>query len=263
MENNRKQRKPNRPTDDDERMPSTRAHNREANNSNLGLDRPNQHQGEIRTQVPGDDLTNFRQTGSQSHPAPAPATGIDSSRQTSLYPAPGPNTPSDAHLEYIKVSTRNAKCDQCEKRNTSIMQKCMKCGMTTCEFCHRQGRYDRRHNLASMVLDWTVETRARGSRSKKVREEWNQGDESGEGNNGHKRAVKLGRPPTQPDQMGTRRGLVRESVFHQTDQLLRMQTEASAQPSSNDTQVLTNEARPGSNQGTDCRVYVITGRLTS
>ncbi|KAI1634924.1 hypothetical protein F4809DRAFT_664916 [Biscogniauxia mediterranea] len=276
MENNRNQRKTRRPTDNDERALRARVHDREATNSNLGLDMSNQHQGEIRTQASGNDLTTFRQTDSQPHSAPALAPIIGSSRQTSFYPAPGPNTPSDAHLEYIKVSTRNAKCDQCEKRNTTIMQKCMKCGMTTCEFCHRQGRYDGRHNLAHMALDWTIETRGRGSRSKKVREEWNPGNDGGEGSNSHKRTVRLGRPPTQPDQIGTRRGLVREPVFHQTDQLSLMQAGASAQPSSNDAQVLTNEARPGNYQGStssggasegkfisDFRAYVFPGRLTS
>ncbi|KAI8628158.1 hypothetical protein F5Y19DRAFT_476562 [Xylariaceae sp. FL1651] len=61
----------------------------------------------------------------------------------------------DGHTDYVKVLTRNAKCDICEERNRTVMQKCKRCGMTTCDDCHQKGHYDSRHNLALFTLDWT------------------------------------------------------------------------------------------------------------
>jgi len=58
------------------------------------------------------------------------------------------------HTEYVKVLTRNAKCDNCESRNTACMQKCRKCGLTTCIRCYMKGEFDSRHNLHDLDLDW-------------------------------------------------------------------------------------------------------------
>lgn len=59
------------------------------------------------------------------------------------------------HLTYKKVTAKNAKCDICNTRNLGVMQKCVTCGVTTCENCKAVGRYDSKHNLASLNLDWT------------------------------------------------------------------------------------------------------------
>lgn len=59
------------------------------------------------------------------------------------------------HLTYKKVTAKNAKCDICNTRNLGVMQKCVTCGVTTCEGCDDAGRYDSKHNLAQLSLDWT------------------------------------------------------------------------------------------------------------
>jgi hypothetical protein len=65
------------------------------------------------------------------------------------------STREEQHSTYRKVLTRNAICDTCEKRNTTCMQKCTKCGLTSCLQCHNDGRYDSRHVLHLWSLDWT------------------------------------------------------------------------------------------------------------
>ncbi|KAK6865661.1 hypothetical protein PG995_002189 [Apiospora arundinis] len=70
---------------------------------------------------------------------------------------PGPaaaGSTTTPHSQYILVVTKNAKCDMCNQRNKSTMQKCSTCGLTTCATCHAQGRYEPRHNLAGMNLSW-------------------------------------------------------------------------------------------------------------
>ncbi|KAK8050370.1 hypothetical protein PG994_012100 [Apiospora phragmitis] len=62
------------------------------------------------------------------------------------------------HSQYRLVTAKNSKCDLCNQRNRSTMQKCLTCGLTTCSACHGQGRYDPRHNLASMDLTWSAPT---------------------------------------------------------------------------------------------------------
>ncbi|KAI0478845.1 hypothetical protein GGR56DRAFT_672831 [Xylariaceae sp. FL0804] len=69
--------------------------------------------------------------------------------------------PTDAHLRFVKVTIRSAKCDRCERRNTSVMQKCCRCGLTTCRECHEARRYDDRHRLDRLDLDWQDEPRTR------------------------------------------------------------------------------------------------------
>jgi hypothetical protein len=64
----------------------------------------------------------------------------------------------ERHTEYVKVLTRNAKCDNCESRNTTCMQKCRKCGLTTCTRCYVKGELDSRHDLRGLDLDWGVNT---------------------------------------------------------------------------------------------------------
>lgn len=59
------------------------------------------------------------------------------------------------HLTYKKVTAKNAKCDICNTRNVGVMQKCVTCGVTTCADCNDVGRYDSKHNLANLSLDWT------------------------------------------------------------------------------------------------------------
>ncbi|CAJ2513840.1 Uu.00g019590.m01.CDS01 [Anthostomella pinea] len=115
-----------------------------------------------------------------------------------------PKPVSNAHTNFVKVSTRNAKCDQCEKRNTSVMQKCCRCGMTTCSTCHARGKYDSRHQLADLELDWVDEPR--GRRRRKFNGE---GGETGgdAGGSGSERGKQRGG--------GLRaRGLVREAAFY-------------------------------------------------
>ncbi len=107
-----------------------------------------------------------------------------------------------SHRRFAKVCTKNAKCDQCEERNVSVMQRCRSCSMTTCKACHDNGRYDRRHNLKDLPLDWERPTRdKRGRRA---------GGQSFSGVNKSKR----GRPSKQPRVKGSDdaicRGLVRE-----------------------------------------------------
>lgn len=58
------------------------------------------------------------------------------------------------HRVYRKVTAKNAKCDICNTRNLGVMQKCVTCGVTTCENCKATGRYDSKHNLTGLDLDW-------------------------------------------------------------------------------------------------------------
>ncbi|KAK7988039.1 hypothetical protein PG989_008354 [Apiospora arundinis] len=79
---------------------------------------------------------------------------MDNTQNGSL---PGPaaaGSTTTPHGQYILVITKNAKCDMCNQRNKSTMQKCSTCGLTTCATCHAQGRYEPRHNLAGMNLSW-------------------------------------------------------------------------------------------------------------
>ncbi|KAK8873198.1 hypothetical protein PGQ11_003712 [Apiospora arundinis] len=79
---------------------------------------------------------------------------MDNTQNGSL---PGPaaaGSTTTPHGQYIVVITKNAKCDMCNQRNKSTMQKCSTCGLTTCATCHAQGRYEPRHNLAGMNLSW-------------------------------------------------------------------------------------------------------------
>ncbi|KAI2626212.1 hypothetical protein GGS21DRAFT_546224 [Xylaria nigripes] len=75
------------------------------------------------------------------------------------YSGGGPDAADDyssgEHTEYIKVSPGlNAKCDGCKQSNSTCMQKCKTCGLTTCYQCHISGKYDDRHILSTMDLDW-------------------------------------------------------------------------------------------------------------
>ncbi|KAK8019750.1 hypothetical protein PG990_004888 [Apiospora arundinis] len=79
---------------------------------------------------------------------------MDNTQNGSL---PGPaaaGSTTTPHGQYILVITKNAKCDMCNQRNKSTMQKCSTCGLTTCATCHAQGRYEPRHNLTGMNLSW-------------------------------------------------------------------------------------------------------------
>ncbi|KAI0021310.1 hypothetical protein F4780DRAFT_738965 [Xylariomycetidae sp. FL0641] len=71
---------------------------------------------------------------------------------------------STAHQQYVKVLTRNAICDTCNKRHSSVIQKCLACGLTTCKSCHNRRAYDSRHNLANLDLDWYEPPRDRHGR---------------------------------------------------------------------------------------------------
>ncbi|KAK7951136.1 uncharacterized protein PG986_006864 [Apiospora aurea] len=72
----------------------------------------------------------------------------------SLLPSGAAATPTQ-HTQYRRVTTKISKCDMCNQPNSSTIQKCMQCGFTTCSTCHAQGRYEPRHNLAGLALDWT------------------------------------------------------------------------------------------------------------
>ncbi|KAK8055262.1 hypothetical protein PG993_000489 [Apiospora rasikravindrae] len=64
------------------------------------------------------------------------------------------------HTQYRVISQKNSKCDVCNQRNTSTIQRCMQCTFTTCSACHAQGRYDLPlHNLTGLNLDWTAPPR--------------------------------------------------------------------------------------------------------
>lgn len=106
------------------------------------------------------------------------------------------------HSVFNKVCTKNAKCDQCEKRNTSVMQKCQTCGMTTCKSCYEIGRYDNRHNLGGITLDW--EPLLRDKRGRIMGTQPIRGVAKG----------KRGRPPHPPGASKAGRGLVRELGSH-------------------------------------------------
>ncbi|KAK7752080.1 hypothetical protein SLS62_006046 [Diatrype stigma] len=112
------------------------------------------------------------------------------------------------HSLFSKVCTKNAKCDQCEKRNTSVMQKCQTCGMTTCKSCYDVGRYDGRHNLHGISLDW--EPLVRDKRGRIIGTQPVRGVVKG----------KRGRPPHPPGTSKAGRGLVRESGSHDFERSL-------------------------------------------
>ncbi|KAI1268225.1 hypothetical protein F5Y18DRAFT_440981 [Xylariaceae sp. FL1019] len=62
----------------------------------------------------------------------------------------------EPHTTYVKVTNGNAKCDRCDQRNVTSMQKCTRCGLTTCQRCHINKKYERRHVLDGVDnLDWS------------------------------------------------------------------------------------------------------------
>ncbi|TGJ79486.1 hypothetical protein E0Z10_g9269 [Xylaria hypoxylon] len=63
----------------------------------------------------------------------------------------------EQHTEYVKVSSHDAMCHTCENRTSACMQKCKKCGLTTCLGCHNKREYDSLHILNGLELDWTQE----------------------------------------------------------------------------------------------------------
>ncbi|KAI1344641.1 hypothetical protein F5Y15DRAFT_411466 [Xylariaceae sp. FL0016] len=69
------------------------------------------------------------------------------------------NPRTEMHLAYVKVTNRLALCDICDIRNRSVMQKCRECGVTTCKSCHENGKYDSRHRLDGINVDWVEEPR--------------------------------------------------------------------------------------------------------
>lgn len=114
-------------------------------------------------------------------------------------PRPAASRPP-LHSLFDKVCTKNAKCDLCEKRNTSVMQKCRTCGMTTCKACHLKGLYDDRHSLDGLVLDWEPPVRDNRGRSIGTRSIRGVGK------------ARRGRPSRPPGASKAGLGLVREPV---------------------------------------------------
>ncbi|KAK8095290.1 hypothetical protein PG999_013312 [Apiospora kogelbergensis] len=95
---------------------------------------------------------NHRESG---HLSPLGTAGPGSAMITA--PARGlvrSSSSTTTHNQYTRVTSKNAKCDMCNQRNKSTIQKCVACGLTTCSVCHAEGRYDPRHNLPDLDLSW-------------------------------------------------------------------------------------------------------------
>ncbi|KAI1084569.1 hypothetical protein F5B20DRAFT_575893 [Whalleya microplaca] len=59
------------------------------------------------------------------------------------------------HREYTKITQLNSRqCDKCKMPRYGVMYQCNTCGHTTCKVCHTFRRYDNRHVLDDMGLDW-------------------------------------------------------------------------------------------------------------
>ncbi|KFY26364.1 hypothetical protein V493_04134 [Pseudogymnoascus sp. VKM F-4281 (FW-2241)] len=58
----------------------------------------------------------------------------------------------EAHTEFLPVYIHTAKCDICEKRNDSVLQRCMTC---TSQFCHRCMVGGDGIHVKSNDMDWT------------------------------------------------------------------------------------------------------------
>ncbi|KAI3318596.1 hypothetical protein HD806DRAFT_549014 [Xylariaceae sp. AK1471] len=141
---------------------------------------------------------------SNSSPAAGPRrSGRRPSGQNPIRAAQKPTpvqTPmqEEQHTTYQKVLTRNAICDVCEKKNTTCMQKCTKCGLTACLPCHLNGKYDSRHALCLYDLDWSYEPRGR-----------QRGKRSGDVHDSQARPTSK---RSRQDGVTRQRGLVREST---------------------------------------------------
>ncbi|RYP82063.1 hypothetical protein DL770_005685 [Monosporascus sp. CRB-9-2] len=58
------------------------------------------------------------------------------------------------HRHFKKTWKKNQTCDICNKKGPLVKLKCLECSQITCKSCYDRGRYDKRHNLSGLIVDW-------------------------------------------------------------------------------------------------------------
>ncbi|RYO80670.1 hypothetical protein DL762_007535 [Monosporascus cannonballus] len=58
------------------------------------------------------------------------------------------------HRYFGKTWEKNETCDICNRKSAFVKQICLECDLIICKSCHDRGRYDKRHNLSGLILDW-------------------------------------------------------------------------------------------------------------
>lgn len=96
----------------------------------------------------------------QNFPPPTPSHSI-------------PRAPLDItqilHIHFVEVKTHTAKCDICNKRNKSTLQRCIKCGWSICAPCFLAKGSVAEHYV-NTGNDWTLEAALKASNAKVSKE---------------------------------------------------------------------------------------------
>ncbi|RYP52565.1 hypothetical protein DL768_002298 [Monosporascus sp. mg162] len=58
------------------------------------------------------------------------------------------------HRHFKQTWEKNQTCDICNKKSPLVKLKCLECAQITCKSCCDRGRYDKRHNLSGLIVDW-------------------------------------------------------------------------------------------------------------
>ncbi|RYP36421.1 hypothetical protein DL767_003384 [Monosporascus sp. MG133] len=58
------------------------------------------------------------------------------------------------HRHFKKTWKKNQTCDICNKKSPLVKLKCLECHQITCKSCYDRGRFDKRHNLSGLIVDW-------------------------------------------------------------------------------------------------------------
>lgn len=99
---------------------------------------------------------------SRFFPAPWADVNMSSGQASASTAAPAnipaaPHVHPELHTSYLKLTNGNNKCDGCQQSCNTCIQMCGQCGHTTCLQCHMNRRYDNRHILAHLQLDWSFD----------------------------------------------------------------------------------------------------------
>ncbi|RYP75093.1 hypothetical protein DL769_003889 [Monosporascus sp. CRB-8-3] len=71
------------------------------------------------------------------------------------------------HRYFEKTWEKNETCDICNKKSPLVKLMCLECDLITCKSCYDRGRFDKRHNLSGVILDWEVPPPPKDRRGRK------------------------------------------------------------------------------------------------